>query len=119
MPSQTRPLTQAVNKDVEKKRLSIDYFVEKGATANQDGDVHLQREIWNFIRSFPNLDPSEIEVDISNGAVTLMGTFENVQIQGQVIHNIMRMNGVVSVNDQTHVLKKQAPKELPEELLPE
>lgn len=109
MAQQNRTMTQAVNKDVEGKRLPQEYFVEKGAV-EKSSDLQLQERIWSFLKSVPELDLSEVEIDIADGVVTLMGTFTDEQIQGRVLHHIMRLAGVRQVNNQSHLLKKHPQK---------
>lgn len=109
MAQQNRSMTQLMNKDVEGKRLPQEYFVEKGAVEKKS-DLKLQERIWSFLKSVPELDLSEVEIDISDGVVTLMGTFTDEQIQGRVLHHIMRLDGVRHLNNQSHLLRKHPQK---------
>jgi osmotically-inducible protein OsmY len=110
MPIQIRPEIQLSNKDVEKKRLPQEYYVEKSLAANSQ-DVVLQEKIWSLLKNFSGLDLAEIEIDISEGQVTVMGTFPNEQTQGHVVHHIMNLGGVKRIDDRSHVLHKHVLKE--------
>lgn len=106
MPNQSRPLTPPAPQKFQTRELPEDYYIEKGLASNPETDVRLQEQIWDFLGQVPGLDLSEIEVDVSDCVVTLMGTFTDPQIQGRVVHNIMNFNGVRQVKDQTHLIQK-------------
>lgn len=115
MPVTKNQPTELVNKDIEKKRLSEEYFIEKGFAA-LESDVRIQEDIWKFLKTVPNLDLSEIEVDVREGLVTVMGTFSDSQIQGRVVHHILRtIGGVRHVSDKSRVLAKQETMNVSEE----
>lgn len=115
MPNQIRRENQLSNKDVEKKRLPQEYYIDKSQTGNGEGDVGLQESIWSFLKSLPELDISEVEIDVSDGVVTVMGTFPTAQLQGRIVHTIMNLDGVRRVVDQTHVLHRHQFKETSDE----
>lgn len=116
MPNQIRSQNQLSNKDIETKRLPQEYFIEKSQTGSGDGDFQTQQAIWSFLKSVPELDISEVEVDVSNGVVTIMGTFPSAQQQGHIIHFIMNnVPGVAKVVDQTHILHHHTLKNSPDE----
>lgn len=115
MPNQIRSQNSLSTKDVESRRLSQDYYVEKSQTGNDDGDHRLQQSIWSFLKAAPDLDISEVEVDVSDGVVTVMGTFPTAQIQGRIVHGIMNIVGVRRLVDETHVLNKHELKNSSEE----
>ncbi len=107
MPFQPRSQSSPVNKNFEKKRMSEEYYVEKGLAANPPSDTRIQECVWHFLKNFPGLDVAEIEVDVRDSNLTLLGTFPDEQMQGRVVHGLRGVQGVRHVRDRTRILKKQ------------
>lgn len=105
--------TQLTNQNVEKKRLPQSYFVSKSPNGKSEQDCQLLDSIWSFLKSVEKLDISEIEVDVEDRKVDLFGTFTDAQLQGQVVHGIMNIDGVDEVHNQTRILTKHPVSDFP------
>ena len=90
----------------EERSLPLNYFVGKGPKTYHRSDERIQEEIWTLLMAKPDLDLSEIEVDVKDGEVTLMGTLPNRPMKYHLENKVAEIMGVKDVTNKIRILKK-------------
>ncbi len=88
------------------KRLPKEYFVMKSPGKKSEEDIKKQDEIWTKFMQEPELDITEIEVDVQDGYVLLTGTVSDENMRGRIEHKALLTEGICEVKNHIHVLKK-------------
>lgn len=94
------------NRDNYEQKLPLEYFVGKGPKSYRRSDERIQEEVWTLLMAEQDLDLSEIEIDVKEGEVTLMGTLPDRRMKYRLEDKVAQCAGVRDVVNNIHVLKK-------------
>lgn len=92
--------------DPSESKLPLEYFVGKGPRSYRRSDERIQEEVWSLLMAEQDLDLSEIEIDVKDGEVTLMGTLPERRMKYRLEDKIAQCAGVKDVLNKIHILKK-------------
>ena len=79
----------------------------KGPKGYQRSDERLKEEVNERLTQDPDIDPSEIEVEVDNGVVTLKGAIDSREMKWRIEAITEEVSGVKDVQNQVRVQRHQ------------
>jgi osmotically-inducible protein OsmY len=77
--------------------------VGKGPKGYQRSDERIWEDVGDILERHPDIDASDIELQVSEGVVTLTGTVENRRVKRMVEDAIDAVPGVKDVSNQLRI----------------
>jgi osmotically-inducible protein OsmY len=87
----------------------------KGPKGYRRSDARIQEEVCDLLTENPDIDASEIEVNVKGCVVTVAGSVENRRIKRMVEDLVENVNGVVDVRNELRVSLPGISSEMPRE----
>lgn len=80
----------------------------KGPKGYKRSDERIKEEVCEALAHHPDIDPSEVEVDVKDGIVQLTGTVESRQAKSMVEDLSESIKGVTDVRNDIHIMAKES-----------
>jgi len=88
---------------------SVDDYVGKSQKSRRPADQKLLREIWTLLLKDKSLALSEIEIDVKDERIRLMGTVPELAVRDRLEDLIADCWGVSDIQNEIHILKPLGP----------
>jgi hypothetical protein len=79
----------------------------RGPKGYQRSDERIKEEVCELLTSHPEIDPSEVDIQVSSSEITLTGTIDNRHERRLIEDLAFSVSGVTEVNNQLRVSDAQ------------